>query len=228
MTHPGNQVTYPRVLAVGETAFTVEFGECVAVDLTHQVHALDTHLSNKPVPGILETVPTYRSLLVIFDPQHVEANALGQHLLQLARNATDPGREIAGHLVEIPVHYGGEAGPDLTSIADHCHLTPEEVIRNHAGVVYQVAMLGFAPGFTYLLGLPSQLATPRLPTPRVHVPPGSIGIAGNQTGIYALGSPGGWRIIGQTDARLFDPARENPFLISAGDRVRFVPTRIPT
>jgi KipI family sensor histidine kinase inhibitor len=128
-----------------------------------------------------------------------------------------------GHLVEIPVRYGGTYGPDLVDVAAHSGLSIEAVIELHVQPVYTVAMLGFAPGFAYLLGLPETLATPRLATPRLRVPPGSVGIADAQTGVYALKTPGGWRIIGRTDLALFDPARESPFTLQAGDRVRFIP-----
>jgi KipI family sensor histidine kinase inhibitor len=216
------------VRPVGEAAYTVEFGDIVASDLNHRVHALDAHLQTMAVDGIVETVPTYRSLLVIFDPRRVGADGLkGQlHAWAVAtRTASGNGREdTVGRLTEVPVHYGGEDGPDLAAVAARSGLDPDAVVDRHASVVYQVAMLGFAPGFAYLLGLPPELTTPRLETPRLHVPPGSVGIAGEQTGIYALGTPGGWRIIGRTRLSLFDPRREDPFLIEAGDRVRFVPT----
>jgi KipI family sensor histidine kinase inhibitor len=216
--------TYPRILPVGEAAFTVEFGDAVDLALNRQVHALDAALSAAPIPGVLETVPTYRSLLVAYDPARITADAM---LAALAR-ALEGVEAVAppeGRLVEIPVRYGGDCGPDLEDVAAHCGLAPAEVIRLHTAPTYRVAMLGFAPGFAYLLGLPAQLATPRLATPRLRVEPGSVGIAGEQTGVYALATPGGWRIIGRTDLVLFDPAREEPFLLRAGDRVRFVTQR---
>ena len=214
--------SHTTIRPVGETAFSVEFGDAVDADLNRLVHAYDAALRAHPLPGLVETVPTYRSLLVMYDPLIKEAQAMRSMLLQTLAQIDDA--ELPeGRLVEIPVRYGGEWGPDLDDVAAHCGLTPDEVVRRHAGALYQVAMLGFAPGFAYLLGLPAQLATPRLPTPRLRVPPGSVGIAGEQTGVYALETPGGWRIIGRTDAILFDAARPDPFLLSAGDRVRFVP-----
>jgi len=213
---------YPCVRPVGETAFTIEFGDRVDADLNRRVHALDALLEDVPLAGIVERVPTYRSLLVIFDPLKTDGVALQTELLRLAAGDLAQGSVTAGHLIEIPVRYGGSDGPDLDDVATHCGLTPADVIAQHAAVTYQVAMLGFAPGFTYLLGLPPALATPRLATPRLRVPPGSVGIAGSQTGIYALSTPGGWRIIGRTLLRLFDPGRDRPFLVEAGDRVRFV------
>jgi len=213
---------YPHILPVGEAAFTVEFGDAVDATLNRQVHALDVVLRARPVPGVVETVPTYRSLLVMYDPQVSCADAMRAALTEVLAtlSAVDA---PAGRLVEIPVRYGGEWGPDLADVAAHCSLSATAVIEVHVQPVYTVAMLGFAPGFAYLLGLPETLATPRLATPRLRVSPGSVGIAGAQTGVYALSTPGGWRIIGRTDLPLFDPGRAEPFTLRAGDRVRFVP-----
>ncbi len=215
-------VLYPRILPLGEAAFTVEFGAELNEVLNARVHGLAAWLDSHPVPGQLETVPTYHSLLVRYDPlqgdfAEVQA-ALTGALDGLKATALPEGR-----LVEIPVRYGGEWGPDLLGVAEHSGLSPAEVIRLHSSAIYRVAMLGFAPGFAYCFGLPSQLATPRLATPRTRVEPGSVGIAGAQAGIYALATPGGWRIIGRTLERLFDPGRTEPFGLQAGDRVRFLP-----
>ncbi len=229
MTYPS---TYPRILPNGEAAFTVEFGDAVDAELNRRVHALDASLQQHPLPGVVECVPTYRSLLVRYDLLAAEGDlvlaALWERVVQLFATVPPPetrGETIAsgsGRLIEIPVYYGGEFGPDLPDVAVHCGLEPEEVIRLHTQPLYQVAMLGFAPGFAYLLNLPESLATPRLATPRLRVQAGSVGIAGNQTGVYALSTPGGWRIIGRTDLRLFDPARCAPFLVRAGDQIRFI------
>ena len=221
------QLIYPRVIPAGETAYIVEFGHIVDIELNTLVHILDATLNTNPIPGITETVPTYRSLLVMYDPCLITPYNMEMRLCEAAHTVRDTTQvtqlnRSAGHLVEIPVQYGGEWGPDLAYVVEHTNLKPETVINKHTAPTYQVAMLGFAPGFTYLLGLPSELNTPRLPTPRVHIPPGSVGIAGNQTGLYALDTPGGWRIIGRTTLNLFDPNRDQPFLIHAGDRVRFV------
>ncbi len=215
--------TYPRILPVGETAFTVEFGNVVDEALNRQVHAFDAAVQAMGLLGLIETVPTYRSLLVIFDPAQTTAIAVRQALhRQLASFVCREEYGDRGRLIEIPVRYGGAWGPDLEAVAEHCGLSAEAVIHHHTAPVYRVAMLGFAPGFAYLLGLPPELATPRLATPRVRVPAGSVGIADAQTGIYALSTPGGWRIIGRTEMHLFDPDRDPPFLVTAGDRVRFV------
>ena len=166
-------------------------------------------------------VPTYRSLLVLYDPCLVAPGALKARLQALAEQVKPDSSIHSTQLIEIPVQYGGAWGPDLADVAAHTRLSPEAVVRLHTGITYQVAMLGFAPGFTYLLGLPDALATPRLATPRVHVPPGSVGIAGSQTG-FTLWIP---REDGASSDgpsfTLFDPTRERPFMLHAGDRVRF-------
>jgi KipI family sensor histidine kinase inhibitor len=216
---------YPRIIPLGETAFTVEFGDTVDMALNGLVHVLDADLQAHPIFGITEVVPTYRSLLVMYDPCRIDPLELQIRLLTLAERlavADSASSAFSGHLVEIPVRYGGEWGPDLLDVAAHTHFSPESVIQRHCEPTYLVAMLGFAPGFAYLLGLPSELSTPRLATPRLHVPPGSVGIAGSQTGLYALDTPGGWRIIGRTLCKLFDPEREQPFLLQTGDRIRFI------
>ncbi len=212
---------YPRILPVGERALTVEFGERVDADLVARVHALDARLTAAPPPGLIECVPTYRALLVHYDPARLSATALRAQLESLLTDLEDVTPPV-GRLVELPVHYGGENGPDLEDVAQHHHLSPREVIERHTAPTYTVAMLGFAPGFAYLLGLDPRLETPRLETPRTAVPVGSVGIAGAQTGVYALSTPGGWRILGRSDQNLFAPHRAEPFALHPGDRVRFV------
>ena len=215
------------MLTLGETAFTVEFGQAISETLNRRVHALDAALTSEPPPGLRETVPTYRSLLVLYDPVVIDGEEMRERLRALARSVPEAPASDPGRAIEIPVRYGGEAGPDLQAVADHCGLSPDEVVRRHTGASYTVAMLGFAPGFAYLLGLPPALTTPRLATPRLQVAPGSVGIAGAQTGLYALSTPGGWHIIGRTAMTLFDAGRESPFTLRAGDRIRFVAVQPP-
>jgi inhibitor of KinA len=214
---------YPCILPVGEAAFTIEFGDHLDEQLNRQVHTLDSVLTAHCFPGLVETVPTYRSLLVMYDPLAVD-EATVRMMLEAAVEELHAERSTLaeGRLVEIPVHYGGEWGPDLEDVATYCGLTPAQVIRLHTAPIYRMAMTGFAPGFAYLFGLPPSLATPRLTTPRTRVESGSVGIASTQTGLYALPTPGGWRIIGRTPISLFDPRRNDPFALRAGDRVRFV------
>lgn len=212
---------FPRVFPVGDAAATLELGEAIDLGIGARVRAVDRALAERPVPGLLETVPSYRSLLAIFDPARVGAGELAERLLELAAR---PGLHApATTLHRVPVAYGGDAGPDLDAVARHCGLAPREVVSLHASVEYTAHLVGFTPGFAYLGLLPEALLTPRRATPRVRVPAGAVAIAGRQTAVYPTASPGGWNLIGRTRLRCFDPAREPPALILAGDRVRFVP-----
>ncbi len=199
---------------MGEAALLVRFDGGMSADNTVRVHALFHRLS--AVAG-LTLHPAYASLLVEFDPllvSYAEVEALVTPLL--AATAVP----LASRTVEIPVVYDG---PDLDDVAKATGLSREEVVARHCGAVYTAAFLGFQPGFAYLMGLPASLAVPRLAVPRLKVPAGSVGIAGNQTGIYPASTPGGWRLIGRTDAELFSPGENPPVLIAMGDRVRFKP-----
>ena len=179
-------------------------------------------LEAEPVEGIRNLHPAYCSLLVKFDAlrlNHAELeDILRSHLNRLEEARVPEPREV-----EIPVCYGGEFGPDLSSVAELRRLTPAQVIDLHAGAAYRVCFLGFVPGFAYLTGLPEQLATPRLPTPRRKVPPGSVGIAGKQAGVYPFSTPGGWRLIGRTPRAMFRPDHAEMSRLAIGDRVRFRP-----
>lgn len=209
----------PRILPAGDGALVVEFGDGIDPALNDRVLSLYRLLEADPPPGVEELVPTYRSLLILYDPLVTTPAALSVAVRGLAGA---PATGVAPRRTEVPVRYGGQDGPDLVTVAAELGLTPEEVVARHTRPEYRVYMLGFAPGFPYLGGLDPSLAAPRLPEPRTRVPAGSVAIAGNQTGIYPLESPGGWRIIGRTPLRLFDPAAPEPFLLRAGDRVRFV------
>lgn len=212
---------YPRILCVGDTAFTVEFGDGLDEKLVAKVQALDMALAACPIPGVRETVPSYRALLIVYDRLQTSASEVETSIQQALMRMTH-GTLPEGRMLEIPVRYGKIDGPDLKDVARYHGLSIAEVIALHTKPIYRVAMLGFAPGFAYLLGLDPRLATPRLEVPRTHVSPGSVGIAGSQTGVYALSTPGGWRIIGRTTLALFDPGQDAPFTLHAGDRVRFV------
>ena len=210
-----------RFLPAGDAALVVELGDTIDPAVNRRVHALAHALAEMAVPGLGEAVPTYRSLLVHYDPlilSYPQAQEIATDAL--ARGVDRPPPEP--RTVEIPTVYGGEYGPDIAYVADYHGLAVEEVVRLHTGATYTVYMVGFTPGFPYLGGLPPELATPRLATPRTAVPAGAVGIAGPQTGIYPLASPGGWRIVGRTPAVLFDPHRDPPALLRPGDRVRFV------
>jgi KipI family sensor histidine kinase inhibitor len=200
----------------------VEYGDTIDPAVNRRVRALVHALDAAAIPGILDLVPTYRSLLVTYDPLQLAPADLRQALEQVeGRLAQAPAR--AARVLEVPTTYGGEVGPDLAFVASHNGLTEDEVVRIHSGTDYLVYMMGFSPGFPYLGGMSGRIATPRLATPRTAIPAGSVGIAQAQTGIYPVESPGGWQLIGRTPIKLFDPARHPPVLIEAGDYIRFVP-----
>ncbi|KQW42410.1 MULTISPECIES: 5-oxoprolinase subunit PxpB [unclassified Roseateles] len=172
------------------------------------------------VDGVQELIPGMNNLTLVFDPLCTEASTLEQAVHKLW--AQPPGSRRLGRLVEIPVRYGGPAGPDLDDVAAHCGMSADEVVQRHTQAEYVVYFIGFQPGFAYLGGLDEALHTPRRAEPRVAVPAGSVGIGGAQTGIYPLATPGGWQLIGGTTLALFDPQAEPPTLLAPGDRVRFV------
>jgi len=212
----------PEVLPYGDHAFLITFSELIDPLANQCVYQLEAWLGEGKMAGVVEFIPAFISLMVVYDPLVIDADRLVAWLQQ--KMATCPWESDQAHrLIEVPVIYGGEDGLDLETVARINQLTPEEVITLHSQVVYTVAMMGFTPGFVYLSGMDARLATPRLASPRTKVQPGSVGIAGSQTGIYSITSPGGWQIIGRTPLVLFDPKREKPFLFSPGDHVRFVP-----
>ncbi|MBI4220720.1 MAG: 5-oxoprolinase subunit PxpB [Chloroflexi bacterium] len=217
--------TYPRVVPVGEFALIIELGDRIELEINQKVYDLAAAVERAAVAGVQELVPTYRSLLIRYDPLRANFADLAQVLEDLAR-ASPGGRSTRDQprptLYEIPVVYGGDEGPDLQTVAEHAGMSADAVISVHSGTTYRVYMLGFAPGFPYLGGLDPRIACPRLKTPRTKVPAGSVGIAENQTGVYPLSTPGGWQIIGRTPAPLFLPVREPPVAILPGSFVRFV------
>jgi len=212
----------PRFRLSGDRGLLVELGEGIDPEVNRRVRALFMALEQDSPSWLVEAVPTYRSLLILYDPAQAHPDQIRRHMLELRRREAEieiPPPEV----VEIPVCYGGELGPDLEYVAE-CHgLSPEEVVSLHSRPDYQIYMLGFTPGFPFLGGLPEELHTPRRESPRSAVPAGSVGIANAQTGIYPVTSPGGWQIVGRTPLNIFDPRRENPFLLKAGDLLRFRP-----
>lgn len=212
----------PRILPAGDSALVVEFGDAIDARVNARVRQLQRALEASGCTGLVELVPTYRSLMVHYDPMACSHGMIAALVTEAAGHLPDDFREPA-RVVEIPVLYGGGEGPDLGDVAARAGLREEEVIGLHAGADYLVFMIGFMPGFPYLGGLPPAIATPRLATPRTRVPAGSVGIAGAQTGIYPSESPGGWRLIGRTPVRLFDARLDPPALLQAGDHLRFVP-----
>lgn len=214
--------TYPRVLAVGDRAVTVELGPSLDEETVGRVRALDERLRGASLPGVLEAVPTYASLMVIYDRHELPYPELREKLLEFAQSL--PASNPPGRLVEIPALYDGE---DLEEVAASCGLTKDAVIDVHAGRDYSVLMLGFSPGFAYMGFVDERLRLPRRKTPRTRVPAGSVAIAGPQTGIYPRTLPGGWNLLGRTSVQLFDPWASGgggPSRLMPGDRVRFAPT----
>ncbi|HUC42519.1 MAG TPA: 5-oxoprolinase subunit PxpB [Candidatus Sulfotelmatobacter sp.] len=210
-----------RVLPASDRAFLVTFGAAIGASESRSVRALHEWLRSDPIPGIVDLHPAYASLLVRFDPAAIDSGRLEATLA--ARAASAPDRPLpAPRSVSIPVRYGGAHGPDLAEVARVAGLSERAAVEMHAEPLYEVAFLGFSPGFPYLLGLPAALALPRKATPRKSVPAGSVAIAGRQAGIYPLATAGGWNVIGRTEIALFDPFREPACLLAPGDRVRFV------
>jgi KipI family sensor histidine kinase inhibitor len=210
------------VAPAGDSALSVSFGQEIREDLNARVVALDRALRDRPLPGVAETIPTYSSLLVCYDPARVGYRSLAARIARLARGGSVVAAN-GGRTFVIPVLYGGDHGEDLPDVAARAGLSEAEVVERHSGRDYLIYMLGFLPGFAYLGGLDPAIATPRLATPRAAIPAGSVGIGGEQTGIYPLRSPGGWRLIGATPVKPYDPARAEPILYRAGDRIRFAP-----
>jgi KipI family sensor histidine kinase inhibitor len=211
---------------LGEDVLLLRFGDAIDAGTNARVHAAAREVAALRPPWLRDVVPAYASLALFVDPDAFPAtadplDAAARWLRQLPLDCDAAGEP--SRMIEIPVLYGGTDGPDLEAVAAHAGLSIRDVIERHAAGEYTVAMLGFAPGFPYLIGLDPGLAMPRLETPRTRVVAGSVGIGGEQTGIYSRPGPGGWRIIGRTSAVLFDPLRTSPSLLLPGDRVRFVP-----
>lgn len=212
------------MLEAGEQGLVIEFGDGIDPIVNARVHHLAKVLTLEMSEHILEVVPTYRSLMVFFDPLAVSRRWLQQQI-ETRYLANIDGVSLESDtrtVITIPVSYGGEFGPDLEFVARHNGMSEDEVVTAHTSTSYLVYMLGFTPGFPYLGGMPERIAAPRLEVPRVKIPSGAVGIAGKQTGVYPIESPGGWRLIGRTPLRLFDPLAEHPFLVAAGDYLQFV------
>lgn len=211
-----------RCLPAGDNAVIIELGNEISPRINLIVRKVARAIDEERIPGVTETVPAYRSVMVIYDPLVLGYEALVSRLKSIEKTASRTAVS-APMITEIPTLYGGEYGYDIRFVADYNDLTVEEVIEIHSGTDYLIYMLGFTPGFPYLGGMSEKLETPRLEVPRQSVMAGSVGIAGKQTGIYSIDSPGGWRIIGRTPVRLFNPTEEEPILLRPGDYLKFVP-----
>lgn len=214
-----NEVKY---LPEGDCGLVMEFSDAIEPEANARIRSLLNVLEKDGLEslGIMELIPTYRSILFLYDPVKTDFKGLCARLQALDQSGSE-NQERAFRRVTIPVLYGGKEGPDLPFVAEHAGLTMEEVISIHTAPDYLVYMLGFTPGFSYLGGLDERIFTPRLKSPRLKIPAGSVGIADKQTGIYPIDSPGGWQLIGRTPLSLYTPQTDPPVLLRAGDHIQF-------
>jgi len=215
---------YPKAISylMGDRGLLLEFGDGIRREINVKVRRMALAIQTEAIDGIVETVPTYRSLLIIYNPVILSFEGLGRRLTQIEEGLEQISLPEP-RLTRIPVVYGGVYGPDLEGVARVHRISPEEVIQLHCSRSYLIYMIGFMPGYPYMGELPEALATPRLQTPRLRVPKGSVAIAQRQTGIYSMESPGGWHILGRTPVELFDPGKDPPALLQMGDFVEFYP-----
>jgi KipI family sensor histidine kinase inhibitor len=211
---------WPRFREAGDSAALLQWEPVIDVAVNARAIAAADAMRSKRIAGVRDVVSTFRSVAVYFDPLIASVETVREALLSTTITSTEPLR--SEHLVEVPVTYGGDAGPDLPEVAAMTGMTEPDVARRHADATYKVFMLGFLPGFAYMASVDESIAVPRRASPRLKVPSGSVGIAGRQTGVYPIESPGGWQIVGRTNAPVFDPTRSQPCLFSPGDSVRFV------
>ena len=213
----------PTISPVGDRAISIDFGQVIDPTINRHIRQTIERIKELQLEGIIELVPTYCALLVEYDAMLYSYSEICNIIEPtLEEGMTDTTNELVT-VVEVPTVYGGEFGPDLSFVASHNHLSEDEVISIHSGTDYLVYMLGFIPGFTYLGGMDSRIATPRLSSPRTLIPAGSVGIAGEQTGTYPSDSPGGWQIIGRTPVTMYDMSKAQAALLKAGDYVSYVP-----
>lgn len=210
-----------KYLIAGDRALVIEFGNEIQEEINSKIRSLTLAIERVCIKGIIETVPTYRSLMVIYEPMIIELAELIDKVKSI-QEKMDEMKLPDARVIEIPTLYGGEYGPDIEFVAQHNKISQAEVIKIHTSKEYLIYMIGFTPGFPYLGGMNDKIAAPRLQTPRTKIPVGSVGIAGEQTGIYPIESPGGWQLIGRTPVKLYDPYRKDPVLLSAGDFIKFI------
>ena len=211
-----------KILTAGDSSLLIEFGNEISPKINQKIATTVKLMKEQHIEGVVDIIPAFCSLLINYDPRVIGYEELKKRMKALVK--VDIKAEAGKKKVyEIPVCYGGEYGPDLENIAKHAGLSEQEVIEIHSSRDYLIYMLGFLPGFTYLGGLDERIHTPRLASPRLKISAGSVGIGGSQTGIYPLDSPGGWQLMGMTPIKTYDPDREVPILVEAGDYIRFVP-----
>lgn len=211
-----------KILTAGDSSLLIEFGHEISPKINQKITSTVQLMKEQHIEGVVDIIPAFCSLLINYDPRVIGYEELKNRMKNLVKVDV---KSQAGkkRIFEIPVCYGGEYGPDIENIAKNAGLTVEEVIKIHSSRDYLIYMLGFLPGFTYLGGLDERIHTPRLANPRLKIRAGSVGIGGSQTGIYPLESPGGWQLMGMTPVKTYDPEREVPILVEAGDYIRFVP-----
>ena len=211
-----------KLLVAGEQGLVVDFGNEISVGINRKVQQLAKNLTALHLVGVTEIVPTYRSVMLYFDPVLITRPEIAEIVEQcLQQGDSEVVATASRSIIRIPVCYGGVFGPDLDYVVRHTGLSVDDVVGLHTAIPYLVYMLGFTPGFPYLGDLPDALVVPRLSKLRTKVPEGSVGIAGSQTGLYTVQSAGGWRVIGRTPIKAFNPAAANPFLLAAGDYIQF-------
>jgi inhibitor of KinA len=227
---------YFELSPLGDSAIVITFGYEIKYDIHKKIKTCMILLENEPIIGFIECVPAFTNLTIFYDPlvvynehkkrktvEDISPFEVVRSIIEKKLQQIEADQELTHRTVSIPVCYGGEYGPDLEYVARHNHLTSEEVIHIHSNGEYLAYMIGFAPGFPFLGGLSEKIATPRRSSPRTKIPAGSVGIAGMQTGVYPISTPGGWQLIGQTPTRLFLPNENPPILLEAGDVVKFYP-----
>uniref|UniRef100_A0A7V3VT57 5-oxoprolinase subunit PxpB n=1 Tax=Mesoaciditoga lauensis TaxID=1495039 RepID=A0A7V3VT57_9BACT len=211
-----------KIDALGDRALIVKFSDVMSSEANILVRKMDIFLSNSKIEGITEWIPSYSSVTIIFDLLTADLKFVTEKIREFDESKYDltllPSKKI-----ELPVAYGGIFGPDIEFVGKINGLSVDEIIKIHSSMTYTVQMIGFTPGFPYLYGMSEKIRAPRLEKPRKAVPEGSVGIAGTQTGIYPVNSPGGWRIIGRTPLKLFDPQKNPPLLFKIGDEIKFIP-----
>ncbi|AXI10248.1 allophanate hydrolase [Oceanobacillus zhaokaii] len=210
-----------RIDAYGDMGLRIQLGATISKETNEKIRSLALCLEKEKIPGVIEWIPTYTAISISYDPYIITYDKLKNRIMKLQATMVSV-KPPPAMVVHLPVCYGGEYGPDLETVANHNGISIEDVINLHADVDYLIYMMGFTPGFPYLGGMSEKIATPRLRSPRQKIPVGSVGIAGAQTGVYSMETPGGWQLIGRTPVRLFDSSKQEPILLQAGNYVRFV------